>query len=149
MKHHTKTKGDIGLGCIVVDLMKHDIAPALPMSEHLKFDCIAINEEGKMARVSVKYRTKDARGNVFLHLKSVYADKRGNHINKHKKSDYECTAIYCPDTDKCYYVRNDELDIGSITLRIDKTKNGQVSGIKWAKDYEDPHRIFRKSKKNK
>jgi hypothetical protein len=46
MRHHTKDKGDIGLACAMADLVKHDIQVALPMSEHLPFDLIAIHPMG-------------------------------------------------------------------------------------------------------
>lgn len=50
MRHHTKDKGDIGLGCVIADLLKHDIQVALPVSEHLPFDLIAIHPYGDMIK---------------------------------------------------------------------------------------------------
>ena len=71
MRHHTKDKGDIGLGFVIADLFSHGIQVALPISEHLPFDLIAISEHRKLARVSVKYRT--ATGSCLaLNLKSFW-----------------------------------------------------------------------------
>ena len=48
---------------------------------------------------------------------------------QHSKSDYDVTAIYCPDKDCCYYVLNTEVEGSTIVLRIEPPKNNRVSGI--------------------
>ena len=120
--HHTKTKGDQGLGYIIADLLANGIQVALPISEHLPFDCIAISGEGKMLKISVKYR-KIYRGKVEVALKSVWSNSKGYHSVYYNKDEFDVTAIYCPDTKKIYYVRQDEVgDKKSINLRIEKPK---------------------------
>jgi hypothetical protein len=139
--HHTKTKGDIGVGFVVADLLENGIVPALPMSEHLPFDIVAISACSHISRVSVKYREKNKYGCVVVPLSSVWADKKGNHVKKADKSLFDVTAIYCPDTKKVYYVRNDETN-EAISLRIDKPKNNQMINITSASDYEGAERLF-------
>ena len=56
MRHHTKDKGDEGLGQVIADLMTHGVQVAVPLSEHLPFDLVAIDEGGAMRRVQVRYR---------------------------------------------------------------------------------------------
>src|SRR4030081_1830150 len=56
MRHHTKDKGDEGLGQVIADLMTSGVHVAVPLSEHLPFDLIAISEHGAMRRVQVRYR---------------------------------------------------------------------------------------------
>ena len=41
-RHRTKDKGDLGVACVITDLMKAGIQVSLPLSEHLPFDLIAI-----------------------------------------------------------------------------------------------------------
>src|SRR5688572_4944057 len=48
MRHHTKDKGDIGLTSVMADLVRHDIQVALPISEHLPFDLVAVHPRGDM-----------------------------------------------------------------------------------------------------
>jgi len=55
VRHHTKDKGDEGLGQVIADLMTHGVRVAVPLSEHLPFDLIAIGEDGAMRRVQVRY----------------------------------------------------------------------------------------------
>ena len=56
VRHHTKDKGDEGLGQVIGDLMSNGVQVAIPLSEHLPFDLIAIGDGGAMRRVQVRYR---------------------------------------------------------------------------------------------
>lgn len=140
MRHHTKDKGDAGLGFVMADLLANNIQVALPISEHLPFDCIAISEDNRLIRLSVKYR-KIVRGVVSIQLRSIWADRHGTHYKAHDKTAYDVTAIYCPDMKQCYYVRNDE--VGEvITLRIELPKNNQKKRVLMADRFVSPKRIF-------
>ena len=141
MRHPTKDKGDVGVGFVIADLMRHGIQVALPISEHLPFDCIGISGDGELCRLSVKYR-KAKLGRLEIRLRSSWADRRGTHLRDHCKDDYDATAIYCPDKQACYYVRNNEVDGKTIVLRVDPAKNNQVSGVRRADDFADPARLF-------
>lgn len=142
MRHHTKDKGDTGLGFVMADLLKNGIQVALPISEHLPFDCIAISENNELLKISVKYRKKK-KGSVEVRLRSYWADKKGNHTNEHQHGDYDVIAIYCPDVEECYYIKWNEIEkSASLTLRIEEPKNGQKNGIRMASDYKDVKRIF-------
>ena len=141
MAHHTKDKGDTGLGFVIADLMSKGVQIALPISEHLPFDCIAISNEGKLCRVSVKYREM-RNGAIKVQTRSSWADRHGCHIRLHLRTDYDAIGIYCPDTKKCYYIRCEELASRSITLRIIAAKNSQLLKVKIAETFENPARIF-------
>lgn len=141
MRHHTKDKGDSGVGFVVADLLSKNIQVALPISEHLPFDCIAISEDNRMVRLSVKYRTKDRFGKLDVQFRGCWSDRHGIHMKKQDKMMFDATAVYCPDTGKCYYIRNDEAG-SAFVLRIDVPKNGQHKGVRLAGDYQDPRRMF-------
>jgi hypothetical protein len=141
MRHHTKDKGDSGVGFVVADLLSKNIQVALPISEHLPFDCIAISEENRLIRLSVKYRAKDAHGGLCVALKSNWNDRHGTHIKRQNKAAFDATAVYCPDTGKCYYIRNDEAG-DAFVLRMEVPKNGQHKGVRLAADYQDPRKMF-------
>jgi len=107
MRHHTKDKGDSGLGHIISDLLDHNIQVALPISEHLPFDLIAISEDNRLRKISVKFRraVKEA---IRVQGRSSWSDKKGVHVVVHEKGLYDALALYCPDTCKCYYVKSSE-----------------------------------------
>jgi hypothetical protein len=142
MRHHTKDKGDIGLACVIADLIKQDIQIALPISEHLPFDLIAIHPSGLTLKVSVKYRVMRTSGTVRVDARSVWNDRNGTHHRPHGPGDYDVVAIYCPDTDECYYVLASELTPSGKTLRIRGAANSQIAGVALARWFVDPGRVF-------
>jgi hypothetical protein len=142
MRHHTKDKGDIGLVSVMADLLKHGIQIALPISEHLPFDLIAIPHAGPMVKVSVKYREVDDRGSVSVYNRSVWSDRHGVHMKMHDPGDYDAVAIYCPQTNQCYYLRASELSRSRTTLRVKAAANNQILGVRAAESFLDPDRMF-------
>jgi len=143
MKHHTKDKGDTGVGFVVADLLKHGVQPAFLLSEHLPFDCIAISPEMALCRLSVKYRAaKNDR--IEVSLTSSWADRNGNHAKHHDKGRFDAVAVYCPDTQSVYYVKAGEFaeNVDAFTLRLAPAKNGQKAGVRMASEFLGPHRLF-------
>ena len=142
MRHHTKDKGDVGVACVIADLTKHGIDVALPISEHLPFDLLAISPEGPVAKISVKFRTMSHTGKVVIPASSSWADRHGSHSRAHSAGDYDALAIYCPDTERCYYLPWNEMQPCNTTLRILDARNGQKLGVRMAEQFTDPGRIF-------
>ena len=141
-RHHTKDKGDLGVAYVIADLAKHGIDVALPLSEHWPFDLLAISPGGDIARLSVKFRAMTALGTVQVQALSIWSDRHGVHRRLHNATDYDGLAIYCPDTDRCYYVPATELRARHTTLRILESRNRQKLGVRMADQYTDPHRLF-------
>ena len=75
MRHHTKDKGDEGLGQVIGDLMSNGVQVAVPLSEHLPFDLIAIGEGGAMRRVQVRYRASADAAHLRCELGGWWADR--------------------------------------------------------------------------
>lgn len=137
MRHHTKNKGDIGVGYVIADLMSKNIQVAIPISEHQAYDLIGIRENGETLKISVKYRKLGKKGTVDLQLRSCYSDSNGAHVKKTDKNAINLVAIYCPDTNLVYYVNPNEFK-ETITLRINLPKNNQNKGIYLASNYLVP-----------
>ena len=142
MRHHTKDKGDEGLGQVIGDLMTNGVQVAVPLSEHLPFDLIAINEHGAMRRVQVRYRTSGDATQVRCHLGGSWADRNGTHKRAFDASSVDALAIYCPSPRTFVYLRANELPPAHVSLRLSKARNGQVKRTRAASDYRDPWRMF-------
>lgn len=98
-------------------------------------------KKNDLCKLSVKYRkVKD--DIISVALKSIWSDKHGVHIKKHDKQTYDAIAIYCPDTNECYYIRIDEVK-QSFCLRTNVSPYN-MDRIRYAKDYKDPNRLFSK-----
>ena len=142
--HHTKDKGDLGVGMVISDLMCHGIGVFIPLSEHQPVDLIAMDDTGRIARVHVKYRSMKAEGIISLHFRSAHSDGKGYHEKPVDRSQFDCYAVYCPETGKIYYLRNDDIPEAnaSITLRVLPLANNQKKKVIMAIDYEAFGRIF-------
>lgn len=100
--HHTKDKGDLGLVKVICDMAEHRVGVYLPMSEHQPTDLVAIDKDGRIARVQVKYRKLSADGGIELYLRSIYSDSNGCHQKLVDRTQIDCYALYCPDNGKVY-----------------------------------------------
>lgn len=127
--HHTKDKGDVGVGFVLSRLMAVGVKVAIPLCEHLPFDLIAIGASGQLKRVSVKFRSV-IKGAITFVLRSSWADRHGTHVRNHSKADYDVLAIYCPDTGQCYFINVNEVKNATVYFRVP------------ADVYADPFRIF-------
>ena len=133
----------MGLGHVISDLLRVGIQVALPLSEHLPFDLIAISEDGQLKRVQVKYRAVTPRGGIECKLGSSWADRNGNHHNPFDPHACDAFAIFCPDPQLCCYLRVDELPAGTVKLRTTPPQKYSGGGVcRMAADYTDPRRIF-------
>lgn len=141
-RHHTKDKGDVGVACVIADRMKRGVQVAVPISEHLPFDLVAISDDGEVAKVSVTFRTMSPAGTVSVKAKSNWADRHGVHHRRHQTGDYDAVAVYCPDTDRCYYLPAAEMCGLETTLRILDPRNGQKLRVRTADCFTDPLRMF-------
>lgn len=125
-RHHTKDRGDLGVAKVHADLAGSGHAILFPVTEHSAFDLVAY-KAGAFVRVQVKYRSARA-GALTVHFRSLWADRHGTHTSPMDKSEVDVVAIYCPDTDGCYYVRPSEHG-QSITIRVLPARNNQARGV--------------------
>jgi PD-(D/E)XK endonuclease len=124
VRHHTKDKGDEGLGQVIADLMTSGVHVAVPLSEHLPFDLVAIGEGGAICRVQVRYRTSLDAAHVRCGLRGSWADRHGTHTRAFDAAAIDALAIYCPSPKTFIYLRADELPTTAVSLLLVKARNG-------------------------
>ena len=134
---NNSSKGNIGELMVLADLTRNGIPAFKPVDNNSPFD-ILIYHNSAYKRVQVKYRN--------VKNGSITAELVRCTINQGKKSKIErnnetdILAIYCPDTNECYYINSQ--DVGkTIALRIDQPKNGQTKVIRYARDYTNLAKI--------
>ncbi|MDD5193955.1 MAG: group I intron-associated PD-(D/E)XK endonuclease [Candidatus Nanoarchaeia archaeon] len=140
-----KEKGDIGLAKTIADLTKNGIHVSLPISEHLKYDIIG-EKNGICKKIQVRYTTPKENGIMSVKLKSVWSNKKGNHVLKRNIGDFDILAIYCPLNEKSYYIEDKNfINETSINFRVNENiKTNQKHKSRLAKDFENCN-IFWKS----
>ena len=99
---------------MIAVLYRNGIMVALPISDHLAFDLIAIARDGRLSRVSVKHRKLDKDGKLQVSLKTVYKNSLGNHVKVADKRWYDAVAVFCPDTERCYFFKSVEIPSGGV-----------------------------------
>lgn len=131
MKHLTSEKGSIGELKISADLIMKGYPVFTPISATSPFDLL-IFKDGSYLRIQVKYRKITDKGNINVGLvRNIISNSK---ITETYNSYVDIIAIYCPCTDKCYYVY--EKDFSTyLTLRINKPKNNQVKNVRLAENY--------------
>ena len=147
MENITNYKGDIGVACVMADLTKHGISVALPIASHLPFDIIAINNCGKLSRLSVKFMTKRKNGTLHVPLKTMSYNSSGPNSKSIDWNKVDAFAIYCIDNNKCYYVDSSYLiNLKSeFVIRIDPPKKMSNSKIiNWSTSFENIDILFSK-----
>ena len=135
MRHHTKDKGDLGLLKVQCKMCELGHIVLYPLTEHSPFDFVSY-KDGKLYRIQVKYRTLK-NGCVTVKFSTSWADRNGTHTRYYNLEDIDVFAIYCPDTDKCYFIHVDEYkNHKCVTLRVEPAKNNQTTNVLLAEDFE-------------
>ncbi len=129
----TQKKGNLGLVKAITDLTEKDIAVSLPISESERYDLIA--EKNNICKtVQVRY-TCLSNGKIEIKLKSVWSNSEGYQVRNRKQNDFDILAIYCPDTQKNYYLDASQFKNGnSVTLRVEEPKK-KSNKIRMADNY--------------
>jgi len=133
--HHTKNKGDLGVLKVKVDLFTKGYLILNPETEHAPFD-IVIYKNGVFKTVQVKYRNLTKSGIVMLPLRSCYSTSKGVRSKNINKTLIDIVAIYCPQTDTCYYFKPTQFG-KSATLRVNMPLNNQLAGIHLAENFRE------------
>lgn len=132
MKHITNDKGDIGVLKITADLVEKGYPVFTPISATCPFDLL-IEKDG-FKRVQVKYRNVSKQGTLDVHL--TRAIITNNKITSRKNDEVDILAVYCPQTNACYYIYTNQFS-ESISLRVNAPKNGQTTNIRFAENYKE------------
>jgi len=127
-KHHTKTKGDLGVVKVTHDLSEKGYDLFFPVfTEHLPFDLIAYKDKTTY-RIQVKYRSCDP---VDISGRTYWSDKNGTHMSKYAKNDFDYYAIYIPDIDKVIYPN---ISFAGKSIRI-KVPESTTVPFYWYEDF--------------
>jgi hypothetical protein len=133
--HHTKVKGDLGVLKVKLALFNMGFLILNPETEHAPFDLVAY-KDSKFLRIQIKYRSM-TNGVIAVPNSTSWCDKNGSHRKIYNLEDLDYFAIYCPETDKCYFIPTKSMEgKTSMIIRINKTKNNQTVGVAMACDYE-------------
>jgi hypothetical protein len=136
-----KLKGDRAEIEVARDLVRRGFRIAIPYGEDWDFDLIfARPGSGTLERVQVKHATP--RGDVIpvRTRSSSLTNGKVRRVKRYTSQTIDWLAVYCPLTDRCYYVAASELGSGrdEVSLRLGPTRNHQRKGVRYAENYLHP-----------
>lgn len=131
--HHTKNKGDLGVLKVKVDLYQQGFLILVPETEHSPFDLV-IYQNGIFKTVQVKFRNLVRKGVLEIPFRSCYSTSKGVITKSIDKNLIDIYAVYCPQTDECYYFDPAHYN-RSVTLRVNTSLNNQKKRIHSASDF--------------
>ena len=125
----THQKGAIGEHKVIADLIMKGFQVFSPLQESMPYDLI-VNIRGFYHTVQVKY-IKARKGYIEStpRRKTTGSDPNLMEYNK----EFDILAIFCPDTNECYYIWEDQFN-HSVRLRVDDVQKNSTS-VRYAKDY--------------
>jgi len=106
----------------------------VPVTEHEAFDLVAYRDD-TFLRIQVKYRTA-VDGCIIVPFRSCWADRHGVHTLAMNKEIVDLVCVYCPDTDRCYYI-DPKQHRGTVQLRLTPTRNRQKKRIMLAEQFTE------------
>lgn len=118
---------------VLAALVRLDIAVSIPFGHNHRYDFIVDTNPG-LVRVQCKTGRLRGSGSVVFSTKSVRSNSQGAFLRPYD-ADADLFAVYCPETDAVYAVEVAGAALGSASLRVSPSVNGQSSGIRWACDH--------------
>ena len=135
----TNQKGAVAETAIAHEAIKLGIGVYKPYADE-RYDLI-FDLRPQLARVQCKWASRD--GDVIV--ARLYSNRRGptGMIRRaYSPEDVDAFALYCPETDRCYFLEMAEFaGRYQLFLRLGDTRNNQRAGVNWAKDHESAAKL--------
>jgi hypothetical protein len=106
-----------------------------PLCEGRRYD-LAVDLEPELLRVQCKLARRVS-GVLSVRLKTNRLTPAGYVSTSYSAAEVDAIAAYEPELHRGFLIPIDEAaGRSAVHLRLDPTRNNQVRGIKWARDYE-------------
>jgi hypothetical protein len=128
----TKSTGELSELIVAVSLGRAGYLVSKPLGENTRYDLI-IDKDGTLSRVQVK-TGRLRNGAILFNAYSSHYHRRGGSCRSYS-NDIDFFGVYCPALRSVYLIPIQDAATLNCTLRVDGTKNGQHSQIRWAQPY--------------
>jgi hypothetical protein len=136
----TNQKGFVAETAVLHECAKLGIAVSKPLDDQ-RYDLI-FDVGSKLLRVQCKWASR--RGDVLIvPLYSARRTAEGLRRSYYSAAEIDAFAAYAPDTGRCYFAEFLAIrPLQALHLRLARTKNNQLKGVRWATDYEFGATLF-------
>lgn len=139
-KNH-KAVGERSQAIILAKLLEEGYTVLTPYGDNQRYDLVIEDSDGQFWRIQCKTGWIEEDGAyIEFNTASSYAHTRAGQKAGYGRRGYqgqiEYFAVYSLDTKGVYLVPIEHAGATNTRLRLTPTKNRQVKGVLWAKDYE-------------
>lgn len=127
---NTKSIGDIGESAIIAEFNYFNIQVYVPFGDNSQSDLIA-DFGGKLQKIQIK-TTEFIKDCV---MSFSISSRRYNVDYKYTPDEVDFYALYCVANRSCYLVPYNESIGYCLKLRLEKSKNNQIKGVRMADEY--------------
>jgi PD-(D/E)XK endonuclease len=136
----TNQKGAIAETAVIHEAVQLGVGVWVPVSAHGRYDLI-FDAGGRLVRVQCKTAVQIA-DVLMVRLYSTRRCATGLLKRPYSAEDTDAFAVYSPTLRRCYLLDIAEFDGHTqVSLRLDRTRNNQAVGVRWARDYEFAARL--------
>lgn len=136
MEHLTPSqKGAVAESAFSADAIQLGLTVLRPLSEGRRYDLVVDLEPG-LLRVQCKLAQRLG-GVLSVRLKTNRLTPCGYVSSAYSAADVDAVGIYSPELKQSFLVPICEVSgRRALHLRIEPARNNQMTGVKWARDYE-------------
>lgn len=128
---NTKAIGNVTEAMVMAAFVKKGLPLLLPFGDNHRYDMV-VEFQGGFRRVQCK-TGRLRNGAIVFNACSSYAHRGGSPKFYNGAADF--FAVYCPETDKVYLVPVPDKQTTEMTLRVEPSKNNQVTNIRLASEF--------------
>ncbi len=116
----TLERGAMAEAFVAFDLLKQGYHVFTPAQAYSPYDLVAADADHKLYRVQVKHARR-AGNSVSVNLRGSRTNKFGNVARPLNTANIDILAVYCPDTEKVYYVKSNDLPQSVLSIWLKDT----------------------------
>ena len=133
---NTKQKGLIAEHRLKAYFLSEGYDILNPEGDYSPFDFVVF-KNNDFHKVQSKYISLSDSGTINVTFSEIKNKERLVHKGI-QLCEIDIVGIYCPDTDKCYFIYSKDVEESRtcLSLRVTSAKNGQINGVNWADNYD-------------
>lgn len=132
---HPVDVGHMSEAAILSELVKRGYRVLTPFGVNQRYDLV-LETDGRFLRAQCK-TGRLRKGVVLFSTRSVQSNRNRIQVRGYK-GEVDLFLVFCPENEAIYAIPAAEASIGSMGLRVDRPRNGQLKGVRWARDFELP-----------
>lgn len=133
MSSKTKNLGDIGEYVAITEFLKRGLSVMKPIGDNDPFDLVIILN-GEFKKIQVKTTEKVIDGSMIFRTNVTNPFKKT--VRKYTADEVDYFFLYCSENNYMGLLSFSDYSCIQTYIRVDKPKNNQVAGIKFANQYE-------------